>query len=193
MSARIESLRKKSSFTTDEARKSGISSRMLTYYIEKEKVERLARGIYRFSDYTAKDQNLMWEEVAVAAQRIPNGVICLVSALIYYGLTDDRTKENWIAVPHSSSHVHFPMTRIVRMRNMNIGVLKKKIADIEVNIFDPERTIIDSFRLLDFETAVKALKLYLQGECGKPNLKKLNQYSKELRANIGKYIDSLLV
>jgi len=76
---------------------------------------------------------------------------------------------------------------------MSLGVQKKRIADTEVKIFDPERTIIDSFLLLDFETAMMALKLYLQGKCGKPNLKKLNMYSKELRASIGKYLAPLLV
>lgn len=189
----IEDLKMKASFTTDEAQEYGLSSRMLSYYVKKGVLERMARGVYRFSDYIPKDENVLWEDLAVAAQRVSNGVICLISALNYYGLTDERMKEYWIAVPHSQPHSHFPLSRIVRMRNMNLGVQKKVIADIEVRIFDPERTIVDSFRLLDFETAIKALKLYLKGECGKPDLKKLSRYSKELRANIEKHIVPLLV
>jgi predicted transcriptional regulator of viral defense system len=191
---RLEStLRGKSSFTTEDAKKHGLSSRMLSYYVSKGEIERLARGVYRFSDYMGKDENIMWEEIAVAAQRVSSGVICLISALNYYGLTDERMKEHWIAVPHSHPHAHFPMTRIVRMRNMSLGVQKKRIAEIEVKIFDPERTIIDAFRILDFETAMKALKLYLKGKCGKPNIKKLNLYSKELRVSVDKYLAPLLV
>lgn len=186
-------LKSKASFTTEEAKELGLSPRMLSYYVNKGEIERIARGVYRFSDYMGKSENLKWEELTVAAQRISNGVICLISALNFYGLTDERMKEHWIAVPHSHPHAHFPLTRIVRMRNMNLGVQKKIIADIEVRIFDPERTIIDSFRLLDFETAMKALKLYLNGACGKPNLKKISQYSKELRANVEKYIAPLMV
>ncbi len=186
-------LRAKSSFTTDEAKKHGLSPRMLSYYVSKGQIERLSRGVYRFSDYMIKDANLQWEELSVAAQRIPGAVICLISALNYYGLTVERMKEHWIAVPHSHPHVHFPMTRIIRMRNMSLGVQTKRIAEIEVRIFDPERTIVDSFRLLDFETAMKALKLYLQGKCGRPNIKKLNLYSKELRAGVSKYLAPLLV
>lgn len=181
-------LRQKSSFTTEEAREQGLSSRMLSYYVQSGEIERLARGTYRFADYVGKDKNLAWEELAVAAQRISSGVVCLISALNYYGLTDERMKEHWIAVPHSHPRSHFPLTRIIRMRNINLGVQRKIIADIEVKIFDPERTIVDSFRILDFETAMKALKLYLQGQCGKPNIKKLNGYAKELRVNIEKYI-----
>lgn len=186
-------LSEKSSFTTDEAKRFGLSPRMLSYYVEKGEIERLGRGVYRFVNYIGKDENLMWEELAVAAQRISGGVICLVSALNYYGLTDEKMKEHWIAVPHNQSHAHFQMTRIVRMRNMNLGVKTKKIADINVKIFDIERTLIDSFRILDFETAMKALKLYLSGKCGRPDIKKLNMYSKELRAGVDKYLAPLLV
>lgn len=192
MRATASKLKIRSSFTTDEARRSGLSPRMLNYYVGKGEIERIAKGIYRFSDYIAKDENIQWEEMAVAAQRM-NGVICLVSALNFYGLTDEMMKENWIAVPHSNSYSHFPMTRVVRMRNMELGIHKKKIAEIEVKIFDPERTIVDSFRLLDFETAMKALKLYMGGKCGKPNIKKIIQYSKELRTDIQKYTASLTV
>lgn len=185
-------LRQKSSFTTDEAREHGLSPRMLSYYVQSGRLERLARGIYRFTDYVGKEKNLAWEELAVAAQRVSSGVVCLISALNYYELTDERMKEHWIAVPHSHPRSHFPMTRIIRMRNINLGVQKKIIADIEVRIFDPERTIVDSFRLLDFETAMKALKLYLKGQCGKPNIKKLNAYAKELRVNIEKYVAPIM-
>lgn len=192
MRSNIE-LRNKSSFTTAEAKRLGLSVRMLSYYVEKGEVERLGRGVYRYSDYIGKDENLMWEELAVAAQRIPGGVICLISALIYYDLTDEKMKEHWIAVPHNQSHAHFQMTRIVRMRNISLGLRTKKIADINVKIFDVERTIIDSFRLLDFETAMKALKSYLAGKCGKPDIKKLNSYSRKLRGGVDKYLAALLV
>lgn len=193
MKVSASELKTKSSFTTQEARSSGLSPRMLSYYVEKGEIERIAKGVYRFGDYMAKDENIQWEELAVAAQRISSGVICLVSALNFYELTDEMMKEHWIAVPHSNPHTHFPMARVVRMRNMTLGIQKKKIANIDVKIFDPERTIVDSFRLLDFETAMKALKLYLSGKCGKPNIKKLVQYSKELRADIKKYIAPLTI
>lgn len=186
-------LRRKASFTTDEAKQCGLSPRMLSYYVEKGELERLARGVYRFTEYIGKDENLMWEELAVAAERISGGVICLISALNYYGITDERMKDHWIAVPNSYGHAHFPMTRIVRMRNITLGVKTIKMAGISVKIFDVERTIIDSFRILDFETAMKALKLYLSGKCGKPDIKKMNMYSKELRGGITKYLAPLLV
>ena len=67
------------------------------------------------------------------------------------------------------------------------------MAGLKVKIFDKERTIIDSFRLLDFETAMKALKKYLQGRKEKPNINKLNRSIRELRASkVQEYITALI-
>lgn len=184
----LNELKLKPTFTTLEAQEHGLSPRMLSYYVKTGVLDRVARGVYRFSDYIPKDENVLWEDLAVAAQRVSNGVICLISALNYYGLTDERMKEFWIAVPHAQAHSHFPLTRIVRLRNMNLGIEKKVIAEIEVKIFNPERTIVDSFRLLDIETAMKSLKMYMSRKDKKPDIKKLNRYGKELRQDISKYL-----
>jgi predicted transcriptional regulator of viral defense system len=124
---------------------------------------------------------------------IRGGVICLISALVYYELTDEIMKEFWIAVDNDNSKAKFPLCRIVRMRDMNLGIKEQTIAGIKVKIFDIERTIVDSFRLLDHETAIKALKAYLAREKGKPDLKKLNHYIDRLRAaKIKQYLTALI-
>ena len=193
MSKSIRKLIKKPFFTIKEAEKQGVSRRMLSYYVETGELERIARGIYCSSRYEPVEQNLQWEELAVAANNIRGGVICLVSALVYYDLTDEIMKEFWIAVDNNHSKAKFPLCRIIRMRNMAIGVNTIKMAGLKVKIFDKERTIIDSFRLLDFETAMKALKKYLQGRKEKPNINKLNRYVKALRASkVQEYIAALI-
>jgi predicted transcriptional regulator of viral defense system len=156
---------------------------MLSYYVEKGEIDRIAQGVYCSKSYEPKGENLQWEDLAIAASNIKGGVICLVSALVYYELTDEMMKEFWIAVPNNRTRVNFPMSRIVRMRNIEMGVKEIEMAGVKVQIFDIERTIVDSFRLLDFETAIKALKIYLSGKTGKPNLKKLDKYITELKAS----------
>ncbi len=82
----------------------------------------------------------------------------------------------------------------VRMRNMTLGVEEIELSGMRVLIFDIERTIVDSFRLLDYETAVKALKLYIQGTKGRPNLDKLITYARELRVSkLQDYIQIMVV
>ncbi len=183
MPRNIEKLEKRPFFTTAKAEKYGISRRMLSYYTSVGKFERIAHGVYCSPKYVSKGENLKWEDLAIAASNIKGGVICLISALIYYKLTDEMMREFWIAVANDHSRARFPLSHIVRMRNMDLGVKKIELAGIKVNIFDAERSIIDSFRLLDTETAMKALKRYLNGETGKPNIKKLDQYITELRAS----------
>jgi len=193
MNKGIKKLIKKPFFTIKEAEKQGISRRMLSYYVAKGEMERIARGIYCSSHYSADEKNLKWEELAVAVNNIRGGVICLVSALVYYDLTDEIMKEFWIAVDNNHSKAKFPLCRIIRMRNRVLGVNTIKMAGLKVKIFDRERTIIDSFRLLDFETAMKALKKYLQDRKEKPNINKLNKYIRELRASkVQEYITALI-
>ena len=149
---------------------------MLSYYVANGDMERIARGVYCSSLYESAEKNLKWEDLAVAVNNVRGGVICLVSALVYYDLTDEIMKEFWIAVDNNHSKAKFPLCRIIRMRNMNIGVNTIKMAGLKVKIFNKERTIVDSFRLLDFETAMKALKKYLQGRKEKPDINKLKLY-----------------
>ena len=193
MNKNIDKLIKKPFFTVKEAKKQGVSRRMLSYYVENGEMERIARGIYCSSHYEPSEKNLQWEDLAVAASNIQGGVICLISALVYYDLTDEIMKEFWIAVNNNHSKAKFPLCRIIRMRNMDIGVNTIKMAGFKIKIFDKERTIIDSFRLLDFETAMKALKKYLQSKKEKPNINKLNKYVKVLRASkVQEYITAIV-
>ena len=191
MNGYIKKLNKKPFFTIKEAKKYGISRRMLSYYVKQRELNRIARGVYCSTHYEPFEKNLKWKEMAVAVSNIQGGVICLISALVYYDLTDEMMKEFWIAVDNNRSKVTFPLCRIIRMRNIKIGIVTITIAGLKVKIFDKERTIIDSFRILDLETAMKALKQYLLTE--KPNINKLNRYVKVLRAsNVQKYITALI-
>lgn len=180
-------------FTVAKAEEQGITRRMLSYYVNTGKLERIARGVYCSTEYEPLEKNLKWEDLAIAAANVKGGVICLVSALVYYDLTDEIMKEFWIAVDNDNSKVKFPMCNIIRMRNMQTGVKKIELAGMAVQIFDVERTIVDSFRLLDFETAMKAVKRYLKSGGRKTDIQKLNRYITELRASkVREYVMALM-
>ena len=60
---------------------------------------------------------------------------------------------------------------------------------MEVKIFDLERTIIDAFRYLSKEIAIKALKAGVSGQSSrKLDIKKLQQYAKKFDINLDPYI-----
>jgi hypothetical protein len=78
------------------------------------------------------------------------------------------------------------------MRNMTLGKKTIKMGKYKVKIFDRERTVVDSFRYLNKEVAIKALQAYLKPSTAhKPNLLKLSKYAKLLRVNIHPYIMAL--
>lgn len=183
-------LSKKVVFSSAEGREAGIPPRMLAYFCQKGLIEKISRGIYKVKDI---DFHLAfeWEDLAITALSIPSGVICLISALCYYGLTDEIMREFWIAIPHATTSPSRKNAHIVRMRNISFGQTTIKIGCRKIKIFDRERTIVDSFRYLDKETALKALQAYLKTSTSKkPNINKLLKYAKKLRVNLIPYISA---
>jgi hypothetical protein len=77
------------------------------------------------------------------------------------------------------------------MRNISFGQTTIKISNQKLKIFDQERTVVDSFRYLDKETALKALQAYLKtSKDRKPDIDKLLMYAKKLRVDLIPYISA---
>lgn len=174
-------------FTIEEAEKKGIPRHALVYLEKRGDLERIYPGAYRFPEYETEVE-FQWENLGLIASSISESVVCLISALVFYGLTDQVMREVWLAVPHKSHPPKRPSTRIVRMRNTDLGKTSIAIGEYRVQIFDRERCIIDAFRYLSKEISIKALQRYFQSKEAKPDPKKLGAYAKKLRVNITPYI-----
>ena len=130
-----------------------------------------------------------WEDLINNVLSVPHGVVTGISALALYNLTDEIPRQHWIAVSNDTSIGKRPNVRILRLRNHNLGITKIKVGDIEIPIYNIERTLVDAFRLLTIEAAIKALKeAFKSTRKQKPDLKKLADYSKQLRVKIGPYL-----
>jgi predicted transcriptional regulator of viral defense system len=186
-SKQLESLLKKPFFTASEAVQHGITRQALAYFTKKGVITRICPGVYRAANYEPSVE-FQWEDLALVAASIPSGVICLISALCYYDLTDQIMREIWIAVSHSSHPPKRPNTKIIRMRNLELGKTKIGLGEYHVQIFDRERCIVDAFRYLSKEIALKALQRYFRGTNYRPKLQKLAEYAKILRVDIIPYI-----
>jgi predicted transcriptional regulator of viral defense system len=160
--------------------------------IKKGTIERIYPGTYRFAEYEP-EVDFQWENLGLIAASIPEGVICLISALCYYELTDQVMREIWVAIPHESYAPKRPNAKIIRMRNISLGKTEIVLGEFKVKIFDRERCIIDAFRYLSKEIAIKALQRYLKNTANKADLKKLGAYAKKLRVNITPYILSCTI
>jgi predicted transcriptional regulator of viral defense system len=174
-------------FTSLEAEKQDVPRYALAYLVKRGTLERIYPGAYRFSQYEPEVE-FQWENLALVAASIPDGVICLISALCYYDLTDQIMRELWIAIPHESYPPKRPNTRIIRMRNVKLGKIEIALGEYNVHIFDRERCVVDAFRYFSKEIAIKAIQRYFQSVKHKPDPKKLGAYAKTLRVNITPYI-----
>ena len=183
----LKSLLESSFFTSAEAEKQGIPRHALVHFVKKGVLERIYPGTYRSSSYEPK-VDFEWENLGVIAATVPEGIICLISALCYYDLTDQIMREVWIAIPHQSFAPKRPNTRIIRMRNTELGKVDLMLGEYRTHIFDRERTVVDAFRYLSKEIAIKALQKYFKSTEYKPQPKKLAEYAKKLRVNITPYI-----
>ncbi len=169
-------------------RKLNVSSSSMAYYAKKGVLERIGRGLYKIKN-SSLVSDFQWEDLVEASVKVKNGVVCLVSALALYELTDEIPRVHWIAIPNTSRHRGDDSIRIIRFRNMKLGKSFYDFGDFKLPIFDRERTIIDAFRFLDKEVAIKSLRMALRKKGNnKLDLEKLKKYAKVLRVKIEPYI-----
>jgi len=189
--AALNKLLKRPSFTSRDASSLGISSSLLAYYVKLGVIERVARGVYRNPEVKSSAP-FEWQDLLETAQSIPDGTICLISALAYYGLTQEIQRQYWIAIPHEARNIKRPKTKIVRPRNFKLGRIPLKLGGYKTHIFDKERCVVDAFKKLSKESAMYSLKAYLKRtDKHKPDLPKLARYARELRVDVQPYIEAL--
>lgn len=185
---KLKSLLHAPSFTSEEARLRGVSSSALAYYVKQNELIRIGHGVYRGVNAPVTD-DFQWEDLIEAMQRVKEGIICLTTALSLYHLTEEMPSQHWIAIRNETIHRALPTTKVVRMRNFTLGRATIKVGNMTLPIFDRERTIVDAFRYLGRETALKALKIALTKRGSeKVDIEKIRQYAKKLRINIEPFL-----
>lgn len=150
-------------FTHAQASAAGISDRALYTWRDSGAVEVLARGIFTRPDYTGDP------DLTEITTRAPRATLCLSSALAHHGLTDEIPSVIDVALPRNQRP---PRTSAPTSwhrfdeSTFDLGRAELTIVDdIKIGIFNPERTIIDVFRLRHLhgdEQAIQALRRYLR-------------------------------
>lgn len=179
------------SFTSKDAKALGIHPSRLAYYAKQGTIERVSRGLYR-NPKIESSAPIKWQELLETAQSIPGGVICGVTALHYYDLTLEMPRKYWIAVANAARAPRRPLTKIIRARNLTLGREPLKLGEYSTFIFDRERSVLDAFKMLSRESALRSLRAYLQTtKTHKPDFRKLTKYAHALRVNIAPYLEAM--
>jgi predicted transcriptional regulator of viral defense system len=144
-----------------EIRRAGITAATVSRLKREGFVIKLGRGLYQLTEAAPEGNH----SLAEAAKRVPKGVICLVSALVFHGITDQMPRRVWIAIGPKvwKPQIDYPPLRIVRFADkfLRDGVETHDIEGVPVPIFGVTKTIADVFRhrrSVGIDVAVPALK-----------------------------------
>lgn len=159
-------------------------------------IYKVKRGLYHAAQIIEGDH----QELLEVANIIPHGVICLLSALSFHGLTTYLPKENYVAIHrHARKPVlpEFPPIRIFYFSDVpfNLGIAEVEIGGMHVNIYDKEKTLCDMVKYrkkLGQDLVKEAFKEYFS----KPDIQieKLLYYAAQTRVRtiVEQYLEVLI-
>ncbi len=123
-------------------------------------VERVGRGLYVAAGAGPARHRTLVE----VCKRIPQGVVCLLSALQFHELTTQMPYQIWLALENKVWHpkVSLPV-RIVRFSGpaFTSGVEIHQVEGVEVRVYSPAKTVADCFkfrRKIGQDVALEALR-----------------------------------
>ena len=99
-----------------DLRAASFQTREIASLVKKGLIEKVKPGLYRLADIGASGANIGFTDVCRA---MPEGVICLLSALDYYGLTTFNPSEGYVAIPHAAKApgIEYPPVKVFYFRD----------------------------------------------------------------------------
>jgi predicted transcriptional regulator of viral defense system len=120
----------------------------------------MSRGLYYWTNAPLSS----YSTIASAAKLVPNGIICLLTALRFHEIGTQNPGSVWIALP---SNYRTPKLSDISLSVVHFGGIFRKIGitDVEIDgvpvkITNPVRTVIDCFRFrnkIGLDVAIEAL------------------------------------
>jgi predicted transcriptional regulator of viral defense system len=171
----------------------GIARESLLRLYRRGLLVRQARGVYALPQTPVTEHH----SLAMAANRVPRGVICLLSALRFHGLTTQNPHEVWIAIDFKGRKpsVESPALRVVRFsgRALVEGVEESEIEGVRVRVYSAAKTVADCFKYrhkIGIDVAIEALRDSVRKR--KTTIDEIHRYAKVCRvANVMRpYLES---
>ena len=139
----------------------GIPRVSLTRAVRRGELERIGRGLYGLPGRPVSAHG----SLAEVARRVPKGVVCLLSALRFHGLTTQAPFEVWLAIENKAiaPKLDYPPLRIVRFSGAALteGVEEHVVDGVMVRVTGVAKTVADSFKYrnkIGLDVALEALR-----------------------------------
>lgn len=191
----LELVRERGALRPRDLAEEGIPADYLDRLCRLGRVERIARGLYADpSGEVSEHHSLMY-----AVRLIPHGIICLLSALRFYGLTTQSPGEVWLTIASKAwaPKIEYPRIRYIRSSGAALTSLveTRLIEGVEVKIYSPAKTVADCFKhrgKVGLDTAIEALRDAYRGKLA--TLDELYEASRACRMEnvMRPYLESLI-
>jgi len=146
---------------TSQAVRLGIAPRTLYALRDSGQIVEVTRGVFRLPDMKPFENADLFQ----VAVRIPKGVICLISALAFHGLTTQIPHEVYVALPLDAEkpRLTYPPVRLFWLSGpaYTLGVESHTLDGQTVRVYSKEKTIADCFKYrnkIGINIALEALK-----------------------------------
>jgi predicted transcriptional regulator of viral defense system len=150
---------------TSQAKKLGIDPKTLREMVEADILKKEGRGIYRLANLPP----LSNPDLIQVALRVPQGIICLISALTFHSLTTQIPYKIYVAVPQfiKKPRIDYPPIEIFNLSKSaySAGIEVHELDGVNVRIYNKEKTVADCFKFrnkIGQDIAIEALKEYLR-------------------------------
>ncbi|MEO2031500.1 MAG: type IV toxin-antitoxin system AbiEi family antitoxin domain-containing protein [Planctomycetaceae bacterium] len=180
---------------TREALKAGIHPRTLYKLRDEGYLEQLSRGLFRLVDAPPLSE----PDLVTVALKVPDGVVCLISALAWHQLTTQIPHEIYVAIPRNAEppRIDYPPIRHFWFsgKAYSKGIETHVVDRVDVRIYSREKTIADCFKhrnRIGLDTVLESLKTYVQS--GHPNVDSLLHYGEicRVRRVMTPYLEAML-
>jgi predicted transcriptional regulator of viral defense system len=139
----------------------GVPRVMLTRMAASGLLERAASGLYRLPDSGSSEH----EGLVTVASKVPQAVVCLLSALQFHGLTTQLPWQVWIAMPRGSHvpRLEYPPIRMVQFTGeaYTHGIETHERDGVKLHVYSVAKTVADCFKhrnKIGMDVALEALK-----------------------------------
>ncbi|MFT7637676.1 MAG: putative transcriptional regulator of viral defense system [Candidatus Omnitrophota bacterium] len=126
--------------------KAGFHNDTLQNLVVSGRVQKLDRAVYKIKEL----DDLENPDLVMTAIRAPKGVVCLVSALAFYEVTDEIPRNVDLAIPRGAhaNKIEYPPVKYHRfsLPTWKAGIEIKKIGGQEVRVYSLAKTLADCFK-----------------------------------------------
>ncbi len=157
----LDLVRKAGILRPRDLQKHGIPRQYLRILEQRGLVRRVGRGLYVVHDAPVTEHH----SLAEATKRVPHGVVCLLSALRFHGLTTQTPRAVWLAIDEKA---RVPKPGALRLRIVRFpreallcGVQEHSIEGVPVKVCNIPKTVADCFKYrnkIGLDVALEALR-----------------------------------